>query len=347
MPDLRRLASAALLLLAGGCAVNEPSTWKAPELAPATPVQQKLLQLPPTNRRVAVAVYGFTDQTGQFKPSDTVQTLSRAVTQGATSILVKALQDAGNRQWFTIIERERLDNVLRERALIREMRQRYLGEEALNPQALPPLLFAGILLEGGIIGYDANIRTGGLGARYLGIGGNSEYREDTVTVYLRAVSTKTGEVLTSVNARKSIMSVGTAANAFRFVSFKDLLEFDAGVTYNEPDQVALQQAIEKAVHSLVMEGALLRLWCFQTSPAAGADLLRNYVAERDGVEPARAALPRDERGRVFAGVCPPEPPARAAAPPPPMRPRPEARPAAASPAAVLPRAVARPAGTSR
>ena len=33
-----------------------------------------------------------------------------------------------------------------------------------------PLLSAGMILEGGIIGYDTNIETGGNGARYPGIG---------------------------------------------------------------------------------------------------------------------------------------------------------------------------------
>ena len=41
---------------------------------------------------------------------------------------------------------------------------------------------------GGIIGYDANILTGGFGANFLGIGGNTEYRRDNVSVYVRAVS---------------------------------------------------------------------------------------------------------------------------------------------------------------
>src|SRR3546814_12995748 len=101
------------------------------------------------------------------------------------------------------------------------MRAAYLGEKTLNRQALPPLLFAGILLEGGIIGYDSNTKSGGLGARFLGIGGSTQYREDTVTVYLRAVSVKTGEVLSTISVRKSIESIGLDANTFRYVAFKD------------------------------------------------------------------------------------------------------------------------------
>ncbi len=297
-----KLAALAALALTGGCAVNNPQVWESPKLLKPSAVQNRLLALPPPSQKVAVAVYGFTDQTGQFKPSDTIQTLSRAVTQGATSILVKALQDAGQRQWFTVIEREKLDNVLRERAVIREMRANYLGEKGINPQALPPLLFAGILLEGGIIGYDSNVKTGGSGARFLGIGGKTEYREDTVTVYLRAVSTKTGEVLSSVSVRKGIQSVAIGGNAFRFVSFKDLLEIDTGITYNEPDQIALTQAIEKAVYALIAEGALQDLWCFTGDRQKASDILVEYMAERDSLDRAAVRVPARSDGSV-AGWC--------------------------------------------
>jgi curli production assembly/transport component CsgG len=233
-----------------------------------------------------VAVYGFTDQTGQFKPTEAGQTLSRAVTQGASSMLVKALQDAGTRQWFTIVERERLDNLLKERQIISEMRKRYLGEEEVNAGALPALLFAGVLLEGGIVGYDTNTVTGGAGAAFLGIGGSTQYRQDTVTVYLRAVSVRTGEVLTTVTASKTIASRAIGASAYRFVAFKELLEAEIGFTTNEPDQVALQQAVEKAVFGLVMEGVELNLWQFADMRSA-TPLLDLYRKERDGIYEAR------------------------------------------------------------
>lgn len=251
-----------------------------------TQTQVLLQQLPGPERQVAVAVYGFTDQTGQFKPTEAGQTLSRAVTQGAGSMLVKALQDAGNRKWFTIVERERLDNLLKERQIISEMRKRYLGEETTNVQALPALLFAGVLLEGGIVGYDTNTVTGGAGAAFLGIGGRTEYRQDTVTVYLRAVSVRTGEVLTTVNASKTIASRAIGASAYQFVAFKELLEFEAGFTSNEPDQVALQQAVEKAVYALIMEGVDLHLWKFGDMQAA-EPIMSLYRNERDGIYEAR------------------------------------------------------------
>lgn len=285
-------AGAAAALLGGCVSLADDGRATLPErtslayFPKATQTQNLLQQLPAPERQVAIAVYGFTDQTGQFKPTEAGQTLSRAVTQGASSMLVKALQDAGTRDWFTVVERERLDNLLKERQIITEMRKRYLGEEQVDANALPALMFAGVLLEGGIIGYDTNTVTGGAGAAFLGIGGRTEYRQDTVTVYLRAVSVRTGEVLTNVTASKTIASKAYGLSAYKFVAFKELLEAEAGITTNEPDQVALQQAIEKAVYGLILEGVELDLWRFADMQAA-QPLLSTYRAERDGVYDAR------------------------------------------------------------
>lgn len=294
---MRRYANSLLVgvasLLLGGCmSLQDDGRDLLPEdtsLAyfPKTTQTQNLLhQLPAPERQVAIAVYGFTDQTGQFKPTEAGQTLSRAVTQGASSMLVKALQDAGTRDWFTVVERERLDNLLKERQIITEMRKRYLGEEVVDANALPALMFAGVLLEGGIVGYDTNTVTGGAGAAFLGIGGRTEYRQDTVTVYLRAVSVRTGEVLTNVTASKTIASQAIGLSTYKFVAFKELLEAEWGITANEPDQVALQQAIEKAVYGLILEGVELDLWRFADMQAA-QPLLATYRAERDGIYDAR------------------------------------------------------------
>jgi curli production assembly/transport component CsgG len=245
---------------------------------PVTEMNRSLRALPPPERRLAVAVYGYTDQTGQFKPADNIQSLSRAVTQGATSVLIKALQDAGEGAWFTVVEREKLDNLLKERRIIADMRERYLGERALNTKALPPLLFAGVLLEGGIIGYDSDTRTGGAGARYLGIGADVKYREDTVTIYLRAISTKTGEVLVSVVSHKVVISIGIQGGAFKFVALDKILEAEAGVTRNEPEQLAVQQAVEKAVYAMIVDGAARGLWAF-SDKAFQSDIIQKFDSE--------------------------------------------------------------------
>ena len=258
-----------LAVMQGGCSGPVARTLATPSqgilppvLNPMTRTTKALRALQPPKRKVAAAVYGFTDQTGQFKPANGVQQLSKAVTQGATSVLIKAMQDAGGGTWFTVVERARLANLLKERRIIADMRNIYLGERKINPKALPPLLFAGVLLEGGIIGYDSNTRTGGAGARYLGIGGDVQYREDTVTVYLRTVSTRTGEVLLSIVSHKTIISVGVRGSVFKFVALEKILEAEAGLTSNEPKQIAVQQAIEKAVHATIVEGAARGIWSF-------------------------------------------------------------------------------------
>ncbi len=93
-------------------------------------------------------------------------------------------------KWFVPIERENLSNLLNERNIIRKTRQVYRKTSNPDEPQLPPLLYAGIILEGGIVSYDTNIITGGVGARYFGIGSSTQYRQDRITVYLRAVSTQ-------------------------------------------------------------------------------------------------------------------------------------------------------------
>ncbi len=282
-----------------------------------TSSQSMLNELPPAEHPVAVAVYGFTDQTGQFKLITTGQTLSRAISQGGSAMLIRSLEEAGNRSWFTIVEREQLKDVLNERQLIRDMRKQYLGEQSVNPQALPPLLFAGVLLEGGVVGYDTNTVTGGIGASLLGIGGDARYQQDTVTVYLRAVSVKTGEVLTSVTASKTITSYAVDANVFRYIGATSLLQTEDGFTTNEPALIALQQAIDKAVYGVVMEGVDLKLWSF-ANPTAAWPAVWRYNQERDGLLSAQQVIDAERRGAPRSPRA--SPPNPDAPPPPPVAP---------------------------
>jgi curli production assembly/transport component CsgG len=277
---LRVLVTLVALGLAG-CTNTEPSDAisTSPTTADTSATNEILRRLPPPENPVAVAVYDFPDQTGQFKFRENVQTLSRAVTQGASSILIGALLDAGDGSWFEVVERNRLDNVLKERQIIREMRVLYGGAANAQGTLLPPMLFAGMLLEGGIISFDSNTVTGGLGARFLGIGASTEYRQDTAVVYLRAISTQSGKVLKSVVVRKTIASVGLRGDVFRFVDVDDLLEIEAGFTTNEPTFLALKAAIEKSVIALVLEGSEGGLWRF-ANPQEAAPLLARYRDER-------------------------------------------------------------------
>ena len=251
----------------------------APVLEKETASLRQLRAIPAPAQRIYVASYAFNDLTGQHKPNDNFAEFSRAVTQGGTTILVEALKEAGDGDWFSVLEREGLSALLQERSLIRDNRQQFLGEDGSPLPPLRGLYNAGILLNGGIVSYESNVVTGGAGARYLGIGGDVQYRRDLVTVYLRATSVKTGEVILSVVANKAIYSVGARASVFKFVSLDEILEAEGGFTVNEPRQLAVKQAMEKAVYALVMEGAQKGFWTFSDRPA-GELALTGYKEEK-------------------------------------------------------------------
>lgn len=214
----------------------------------------------PASGAVTVAVYQFRDLTGQRRASQTVATLSSAVTQGADAYLIRTLQSVGNGRWFKVVERGGLDNLIKERQLIRQMRELYEGRDA---RPLPPMVFAGIIFEGGIIGYDSNTMSGGLGARLLGIGGSTEYRQDEVVVNLRAVSVATGEVLTSVTVNKTVVSWQDKIGVLRFNELgTQSLEMETGGAVNESMNRAVQLAILGAVEETIFEGERRGIWQF-------------------------------------------------------------------------------------
>jgi len=226
-------------------------------------VQLKNLQ-PPDSPRMTIAVYAFADKTGQRKTVDSYASFSSAVTQGAESWLIDALRSAGDGQWFQVLERSSLDNVIRERQLINQTRESFQGRDA---EKLAPMLFAGVLAEGGIIGYDTNILTGGAGASLLGISGSTQYRKDVVTISLRLVSVQTGEILLSVAVTKTISSVAASGNLFKFYEHGVTpAESELGFTANEPNTIAVRSAIEQAVIEIIKQGQETGLWKTKPQP---------------------------------------------------------------------------------
>tara|TARA_Y100001937_G_C7073718_1_gene309597 strand:- start:45 stop:779 length:735 start_codon:yes stop_codon:yes gene_type:complete len=222
----------------------------------------QLLNLPWPNQKTVVAVYSFPDLTGQRKASDNLASFSTAVTQGAESILVEALRDAGKGNWFVVVERSGLDHLTKERQLVRSTFESY-NKDKDGRTILKPLLYAGMLIEGGIVSYDTNLRTGGTGARYLGIGMKNQYREDKVTVVLRAVLVQTGEVLLNVTATKTVLSTGGGGDVFRFIELgTELVEMESGYSENEAVGYAVRAAIEAGVYGLVMQGLEKEVWDF-------------------------------------------------------------------------------------
>nr|WP_234832316.1 CsgG/HfaB family protein [Rhodopseudomonas palustris] len=278
------LACVLLAVSLGGCAIT--GTDKDPVTPPATMVASTktgvvLEQLPPPTKKLDVAVYNFPDLTGQNKSNDNFAEFSRAVTQGGSAILTDVLLTAGGGHWFDVAERADLQPLLQERQIIQNTRSALQGEKA---QSLPPLRFAGVLLEGGIVGYDTNETTGGIGANYLGLGGNMQYRQDIVTVSLRAVSVQTGRVLAAVTTTKIIYSVNVSGSGFKYVAIDSLLQADAGFTKNSPTTLAVREGIQLAVYSLIFEGVKKELWNFK-DPAAGTAFMRELELQR------KAAIP--------------------------------------------------------
>jgi len=172
----------------------------------------------------------------------------------------------------------------KEREIISSTRKNLKDSQGQSPPALPPLLFAHIILDGGIISYDTNLLTGGFGAKYFGLGGDVEYRKDQVTIYLRAVSVKSGRILKSVSTTKTILSKEVHLGIFRFVRLGKLLEAETGLTTNEPPQMCVLEAIEKAVLSLIIEGVLDGIWDLENPEDIKSPVIQRYLEEKKEVE---------------------------------------------------------------
>jgi curli production assembly/transport component CsgG len=271
----KTLISLSIVTLLAGCATGSAIREKVTgnQFDDPTVEQSKFLKkeknklAPPAGGPVPVAVYSFNDKTGQRKSVTGIASLSSAVTQGAESYLIKALQDVGDGRWFTVLERVGLENLIKERQMIRQMREQYQGREA---KPLPAMVFAGIIMEGGIVGYDSNTITGGSGMRLFGIGASTQYQSDTVTVTLRTVSVSTGEVLTSTTVTKTVLSYMDKLTLLRFVDDGTALganalalEGEIGGSINESINKAIDVAVQAAVVNTIQEGSRKGIWAYK------------------------------------------------------------------------------------
>jgi curli production assembly/transport component CsgG len=260
-------------LLISSCSTSLPDPFTNSENSafktPQTISGKQLAALPHPNGKIAVAIYSFTDQTGQRKdPADGKGgTNSSAVTQGGTAILMQALQ---NSNWFTVLERKGLAHLSKARNIIR------IANYGAN---LVPMKNADLLLEGGITGYASNTRTGGLGFEYFGMSRAKQYREDFVTVHLRAVDIASGQVVLSVSASRRLLSKEIRSGVFQYIRFKQLLGIEKGITVNEPSHICISDAIEKAVHDLIIEGILKGTWQLKNPQDINASSITHYKNE--------------------------------------------------------------------
>ena len=266
MTGIQQLSVCLLAILLSSCAViakNEDLVISQ-DRKPAQVLDlqsEELANLPPAQFRPVIAVYpnSFSDLTGQRKSNSSFAMFSTAVTQAPEALLIRALKHAANGQFFRVVERVGLDNLTKERQLIRSTRENFEEDKKLKP-----LLFAGLIIQGGVLSYDTNIETGGLGARYLGIGNSTQYREDVVTISLRIVSVSTGEVLMETTVSKNILSTSVSQDVFRFIEMgTELVEIEGGIAENEAGSIALQKAIEAGVLNLIKIGINRGYWKYE------------------------------------------------------------------------------------
>ena len=258
---LQRLLYLSVLLLSSCALIIPPLDNGIPPIREIEPAQinslfvQELKDIGPPVRKPIVAVYGssFTDQTGQRRSNSRYASFSTAIPSSPDAYLIRALKHS---KFFDVVERKGLDNLTKERQIIRSTRENFDEN-----QKLKPLLFAGLLMEGGVIGYETNIKSGGAGARYLGIGASKEYRQDSITISLRTVSVSTGKVLIEVLVTKSVLSASISQDVFRFYNNNtELVEIESGIVENESVNIALQTAVETAVLQTILEGLELEYW---------------------------------------------------------------------------------------
>ena len=236
------------------------------------PINPALLEIKQPISKPVVAVYptSFTDQTGQRKSNSEFALFSSAITQQPSTLLIRTLKQVSNGNFFRVVERVGLDNLTKERQLIRSTRNQFAedGEETF----LPPLLFAGLLVEGAVVSYDTNLVTGGAGARYLGVGSSKQYRQDSVSVSLRLVSVATGEILIEVSSSKTIWSTGISEDIFKFIEMgQELVEVEVGASTNESATIALSKAIEGGVLELINIGYDRGFWKYEDDEKSDTD----------------------------------------------------------------------------
>jgi curli production assembly/transport component CsgG len=262
------LLSLTIVSLLSGCAVIQSTGLSEADPTVTTSMRGvkkefDTIPAPAASKPISVAVYSFADKTGQRRPQANVASLSSAVTQGAETFLIQALQGVGKGQWFEVVERVGIDNLTKERLIIRQMREAYEGG---NARPLMPMQFAGIIMEGGIVGYDTSVNSGGAGMRVFGIGRQTQWSQDTVTISLRAISVNTGKVLAVVTVQKTLLSTADGVTALKFFDTgTKSFEAEAGLTINEPGTYAVKSAIELAVVELIKEGQRKAIWDFKSS----------------------------------------------------------------------------------
>ncbi|MCG9692667.1 CsgG/HfaB family protein [Vibrio sp. Isolate22] len=205
---------------------------------------------PHNSKPMNVTVYRFADFSGQRKQGLLYQEVSTAVPQGLDSMLMHSLSTINQGKLYKVIDRTFLSHMLDERQL---------ASVSVSPKNLGILKVPSIVFTGGVIAYDHNNRQAAGGIFFNDFSLSSEYSVDTVTVSLRAVSVKTGEILLSSISKKSIVSVSSGINSYKIFD-DNLMQLELGGAYNEPVSVATRLAIEQSILDITEKALELGWW---------------------------------------------------------------------------------------
>ena len=158
METLRQFLCLSVILLSSCAVLNENKDLALTKNIESSAIldlqSEELKNLSPAKVKPSIAVYpnSFRDLTGQRKINSSFALFSTAITQAPEAFLIRALKHAADGKFFTVVERVGLDNLTKERQLIRSTRQEFKEDNKMQP-----LLFAGLIIEGGVISYEANL----------------------------------------------------------------------------------------------------------------------------------------------------------------------------------------------
>jgi len=189
--------------------------------------------------------------------------------------------------------------------------------------------FAGIIMEGGIIGYDTGLESGGAAYRFLGIGPQTQYSKDIVTVSLRAISVNTGKILAAVTVTKIIYSTADSIAILKSIdpgqgilkqvfdgttgstsATAGIFEFESGLTINEASTLAVKTTVEAAVVEMIKEGERKGVWDYRRYPQPVVPTVENPPAtpvvqnEKPTVSPAVKIVPTTPDAAARLGINP-------------------------------------------
>lgn len=203
-----------------------------------TTATQLLASLPEKENKHQLAIYGIQDKTGQYSDNG-----SPVVSQGATEMLITALMRS---RQFKVLDRANFNDFMTEQNLVVNERV----EENEGPK-IGQLLGADYVISGAITEYQIDKKTGGLGLRIAGKGGQQEYAVASSAIDLRVTDTSSGEVVWAKSLKKEIVGEKIGLEVFSFMG-NNIVEFETGKGRQEVINLVVRTLLEETVYKLAL-----------------------------------------------------------------------------------------------